>query len=325
MLDGNPMKNQPQALVAADILTTTPSGHVQFCLKKKNKRTFCHTWQNARVAILPPTGTNTVAIFNGNHQRTGISQCSASGTGTLVKKGVNFRNKLFVNDPLWSMAVSARAATVGVKVGFVELRGRGGAKRAVILGPGQQATMPATGDPGPPEPLQPTPEDIKGFAALKAFSRPITFAPPPAGNSPSLNRILDPDRHLIVVGLDKELSLTPGVTDFVKSFFSFLSTNWNIGFDLVLATPAIAKEEIASGEMDLFTSPAPEEPSASPFFTTPDGTTWQLADDNDLTFERAISSFLQNALNSGFYATFYLQAFSAQPDYSALRGLLFPG
>jgi hypothetical protein len=297
---------------------TSTSGQVKYTLKK-TKTTYCNSGtppHASKVQLYPPSGV--IA-----HWISGWSWCHATGKADVTYSASGKAN-LKTNDPLFGVFVNRdQSTTAKVALGFLDVSGEG--KRSTIVGPSQQITVPAGGEPGPVERIELTDGDRATIADLRVLVPPPSFERPPAGGSDVLARIHS--RGSIRVGFDADRAPDSRVRDFVRRYFADLARNWKLGLVLANVSATAAPAALASGKIDIEVTPV--EPSAKvdafPFFADPRGVLWQdWIVTGDADWDAGLRSYVTATLNTGRYGTLYEAVFGVQPSYESLRPLLFP-
>jgi hypothetical protein len=277
----------------------------------------CRSRKQSRVALYPtPEKPRLIArVFAGR------TRCVTS-SGDKARFGDGRGTSISMTDPLFGVFVQKEKTVVKVVLGFVEVTGTGGQR--VILGPGQQSSVPAGGDPSSPEPIALTAEDRADFGGLRPKAPKPKLGPPDPANSRALARIFA--RKVLVVGVDSRVA--DGETrSFIENFVAFHARSWQLNFRIVnFGTEDAMRGALVGDRIDLGLSPRLADASGIdtlPLFANLDGMVWRLALLPDPTFRQALQRFVKASVESADYSEHYRSVFKRLPDYEPLRPVLF--
>lgn len=301
--------NSRSPLAAGDLVSTDSEGELDFSLEEKIRR--CRTLPGSELRVLPGGG---VLV----EWTAGSSLCVTTddpAPRTFTAGGAQLR----AADPTFEVTVDRDRSMVRVMQGFVEV-GRGEA--TVMVGPGQQTTVPRGRQPS--EPGRMGGLSAKEAGALRALEglQPVPdFSRPGAGDSRGLTRTFRRG-HLVVAvdGADREARQ---VAAFAEAYLGFLSESWRLD-DPEVTTVSLdsALRGLGDGSVDVVVTPG--NPGQLPSFPLIDRNGRVLrAVVADSGYQRALESFTAKALNSGDYGRRYDEVFGALPRYEVFQPLLF--
>lgn len=320
------LSRKNQALhMGATLCTAGPrgsarSGELEFVVEAL-KRTTCRMAPASRVTLYPTKPKRPKPVILRFHE--GKTYC---GTGTdktgkeRLYEAAGGKVKLLIADPLFGVDASAKTTTVKVKLGAVTVQARTGG--AVVVGPGQQSTVPAQGPAKPPVPLVETPEDKDAFADIKSAVPKPDYSRPSANGSPTLKRIYADD--YIRVGFDSEVT-DDDTYNFYDEFFTFLAKSWGVNFYAASDPPPDLVNSLKAHDLEVALTkdrPALASVDTMPLFTDPRGADWYVGVEPDKVFLEALRNFVRATVNGGQYSSLYRAAFGKEPSLDVLKAVL---
>ena len=321
--NGRDLNGNRTKLQACDRLESRGSGEIEFNLDSLQPGVDCTLQPGAKVQLAP--SKHVLVTF--------LRATTYCSTKTRWPNGHTFMagNTPLAGDPLFEATVAANGdAVVRVARGFL-LIGPGATsgtptRGTVVVGPNEQARVPSGLRPEAARPvttsLQPLlRSDVAAGLPAPQYARPRSRTALRA--SAVLRRI--GRQRAIVVGLGPGLA-DAGTSPFVRRFFSFLAARWMVRAVFEAAPPARAARLLATGRIDVLVSASPPRRTlTAAFFGDHAGDDWRLAVHSDAVFLRALTTFLQSALDSGDYDRLYRLSLRDEPPvYRSVAPLIFP-
>ena len=317
-------------LTRRDRLETDRNGQVQFCLKRKTTR--CDTRRGSKVQIEPTASV--VLRFEA-----GRTYCSTASGGTAIFDVARGGVQLRVGDPVFGVTVEPRRTVVKVVLGAISVRARG---RTVVVGPGQQTSVPNGRPPQPPTPAVLAPDERTTSRELgEGLPAPDLGRPTPS-NSAALRHLYDRGFLMVTrpsgagrVGAGAGGAGQPSDPDraFERDFFSQLARAWGLRFQIVENEGSLERflGPLESRTGDLAVLPSSMAAGVRgyavvPLSSTPAGGSgsWVVVLRADAGLLSSLGDYLAAALTTGRYADAYRKAYGVAPPYTSLRELLFP-
>jgi hypothetical protein len=277
----------------------------------------------SRVRVWPPkTGSQLQVVVRFED---GNSWCE-TGQGTEQSKfdANTGKVRLILQDPVFGVTYedpNSHTATVKVQSGYVEVSKLSGSDPGrVIVGAGQQVSVPNGGEAGAVEKLELTAADNAAIADLPAPPAAALGRPSSTG-SPELAAMFRNGTMTVFLENDVE----PDTSDFATRFFTLLSKSWHVSLRLTMASPAViatvARRPGTIGVVRDLTSFAGFDQFA--FLVRPMGTPWLAVYPPDEGFGAALTSYVSAIVADGDYGKFYRAAFGVEPSYRPLEPVLF--
>jgi hypothetical protein len=304
-------------LYPGNALCTDEEGVATFEVKSSSSRAKCNLGVRSRLVLGLKGRQVRIRLLSKKFK---FKQwCDAKNV--IVKTPQNRRVKM-PGDPLFVIDVSPRRSVISVKTGFVQVL-----EDKRIVGPRQQVVSSAESTSSPVlHVLGSTDQQILDKLArptpVPGYSRPTARQ---ARRSPTLQRILR--RNRISVGLGPTLTPGSAAAGFVRGYFGFLAGKWRLRMSFQqVATLPTAKRLLSAGRLHVFVNRVPPGRTlTASFFGDKLGRTWSFAVDPDAIFLKALTTFLQSALNTGDYDRLYRRSLGDQPPvYRAVSPLIFP-
>lgn len=304
-------------LLNRNMICTSSTGQVKYKLTR-SKTTYCNSGtppHASKVRLYPKAGVIAEWV-------SGWTWCNTGG-GSQVTYSSSGRARMKASDPLFGVFVARdRSTTAKVALGFLDVSGR--SEKGVIVGPGQEVTAPAGGDPGDVRTIDLTSGDRETIDDLQALVPSPKFGRPSAGSSAVLAQIYS--RKAIRVGFDASRANDPRTSAFVKGYFTELAKLWKLKPEFLTVRGSSASAELASGRIDVAITPAalPTRLDVFPFFGDARRLLWRIGLARDADWNAALLSYVVATLNTARYAASYQSIFRTGPPYKPLRPLLFP-
>jgi hypothetical protein len=312
------------ALLTNGTLCTGDEGFTRFTLDQPNVAS-CELRPAARIRLYPPK-LNPAHLQVIVRFEDGVSYCSTGTSPSAQRKKYDARKgqvRILLADPLFGVDVDPDRTVVKVALGYLDVSKLAGGG-AVIVGPGQQVTIPELQEPGQVAPLDETPEDKAAFNDLRGTVPRPSFRPPAVDGSAVLKRIFG--RHSIIVALDRDHLADENTAPFVQRFFSFLAKSWGLKLSPMLTSTQTLVSAVRSGKFDVgLTSDVNSigELGSLPLFADSNGDVWSMVVQPDKVFLNGLAGFIRSAVIAGTYGGAYRLSFRQEPSYEPLRPVLF--
>jgi hypothetical protein len=250
--------------------------------------------------------------------------------------------------PVFVIRVGPQQSVITVGQGFVRLGPQTDGGGAEIVGPNEQTTIST----GKTKVLAAPHGQRLDSLQRKLLGKFEAGLPPPVYGRPRSQTALRTSRTLQRIGRTRAIviGLGPSLTgsdagDFVRAYFSFLAQHWfparnrkvSCSFPggkhvvqkcslLRDVAPGQARNLLKTGKLEVYISQKPPSGTlTAPFFADHAGAKWSFVVKSDPVFLRALTTFLQSALDFGDYDRLYRSSLAKQPPvYQAVESLIFP-
>jgi hypothetical protein len=298
-------------------------GQLDFCLT--TKKTECTTMLGSKVRIKPRHGVLVRFIKS-------YTTCSTNKNGASASFDTPQFTKVVVHDPVFAVDVRPGRTIVTVLKGVAKVVGAVGPP--VVVGPGEQTTVPAHEQAPPPHSATLTGRRLKATNALANQLPKPNLGPPPKDASPAVTVVFN--RGLIVEYDDSALSDDIQAKDFIRTYFTTLARRWGIGVKVKPGQSlGVARRELTDGAIDLYVSPyaakarvTPRPPwpflQSNPRSGTPPSSIYLVTRKDD-ALAASLKRYLVETLQNGSYGALYTKVYDgAPPPYKFFAPLLLP-